>query len=219
MEHFEKLLLTRHSNKCHLVLYVDDTFVVWPHGPERLQNFLSHLNSLGPSIHFTMEIESYSAIPLLDILVIRKETILATKVYRKPTHDNFKSNYQLHVKRSLIQSLHSRASTMCQERQHLVNEISNLRCDLQLSGYPQGFIDPVINFKGSSRPSEEEKPLGSVYIPYVKGISEKFKCIGNRYNIRTIFKTKHILRSSLMKTMPNRDIQQMAPCVCSRAAP
>jgi uncharacterized protein involved in propanediol utilization len=33
-----------------------------------------------------MEIESGSAIPFLDVLVIGKETTLATKVYRKPTH-------------------------------------------------------------------------------------------------------------------------------------
>jgi hypothetical protein len=52
-----------------------------------------------------------------------------------------------------------------------------------------------------------------VYIPYVKGVSEKFKQIGNQYNIRTIFKTKHTLRSSLMKTRPERDMQQMAQCV------
>jgi hypothetical protein len=32
-----------------------------------------------------MEIESDIAIPFLDILVIRKETTLATKVYRTPT--------------------------------------------------------------------------------------------------------------------------------------
>jgi hypothetical protein len=44
---------------------------------------------------------------------------------------------------------------------------------LQLNGYPQGFIDSVSNSKGSSRPNKEEKPLGSVYIPYVKGVSEK----------------------------------------------
>jgi hypothetical protein len=56
-----------------------------------------------------------------------------------------------------------------------------------------------INSKGSSHLNTEEKPLGFVYIPYVKGISEKFRCIGNRYNIRTIFKTKHKLRSSLIK--------------------
>jgi predicted GIY-YIG superfamily endonuclease len=54
-----------------------------------------------------------------------------------------------------------------------------------------------------------------VYIPYVKGVSEKFKCIGNRYNIRTIFKTKHTLSSSRMKTRPERDQQQTAQCVYS----
>jgi hypothetical protein len=34
---------------------LDDIFVAWPHGPERLQNFLSHLNNLIPSIQLTME--------------------------------------------------------------------------------------------------------------------------------------------------------------------
>jgi hypothetical protein len=46
----------------------------------------------------------------------------------------------------------------------------------------------------------------------MKGVSEKFKCMGNQCNIRTIFKTKHTLRSSLMKTMQERDIQQTAQC-------
>jgi hypothetical protein len=61
----------------------------------------------------------------------------------------------------------------------LFNEISSLRNDLQLKGYPKGFIGSVINSKGSSHPNKEEKRLGSVYIPYVKGVSEKFECIGN----------------------------------------
>jgi hypothetical protein len=43
--------------------YVDDTFVVWPHGPEHLQDLLNHLNSLEPAIQFTMETEPESAIP------------------------------------------------------------------------------------------------------------------------------------------------------------
>jgi hypothetical protein len=109
------------------------------------------------------------------------------------------------------QSLHSRASTICQARQDLAKEI-NLRHGLQLNGYPQGFIDSVINSEGSSRPKQEEKPLGSVYIPYVKGVSEKFKRVGNRYNIRTIFRTKHTLRSSLMNTRPKIEPQQTAQC-------
>jgi hypothetical protein len=66
---------------------------------------------------------------------------------------------------------------------------NNLRHDLQLNGYPQGFIDSVVNPKGSSRPKTEEEPLGSlyVYIPYVKGVSEKFMRIGNRYIRRSAF--------------------------------
>jgi hypothetical protein len=48
--------------------------------------FLCHHNSLKPSIKFAMEAESGSAIPVLDILVIRKGTTLATRDYRKPMH-------------------------------------------------------------------------------------------------------------------------------------
>jgi hypothetical protein len=49
-----------------------------------------------------------------------------------------------------------------------VSEISSLRSDLQLNC----FIDSVIKSKGSSHLKKEQKPLGSVYIPYVKGVSE-----------------------------------------------
>jgi hypothetical protein len=65
------------------------------------------------------------------------------------------------------------------EQQDLVKEISSLKSDLQLNCYPQGFIDSVINAKGSNHLTKEHKPLGSLYIPHVKGISETFKCIGN----------------------------------------
>jgi hypothetical protein len=85
-QHFEKLALDSAQHKQLLWLYyVHDTFVIWPHDAEGLKNFLSHLSSLRLSIQFTMDIESDSPIPFLDVLVIRKETTLGTKVYRK-TH-------------------------------------------------------------------------------------------------------------------------------------
>jgi hypothetical protein len=55
------------------------------------------------------------------------------------------------------------------------------------------------------------------------GVSVKSKRIGNRLNIRTIIKTKHTFRSSLMNTRPERDPQQKAqfvysiPCECDRS--
>jgi hypothetical protein len=42
------------------------------------------------------------------------------------------------------------------------------------NGHRQGFTDLVINSKGSSHMNNMEKPLGSMHIPYVKGVSEKF---------------------------------------------
>jgi hypothetical protein len=85
MEHFEKLALDSAQHKPSVWLwYVDDTFVVWPHHPSQLQAFLSHLNSLRPSIQFTMETESDNAIAFLDVLVVRERTTLTTRVYRKP---------------------------------------------------------------------------------------------------------------------------------------
>jgi hypothetical protein len=57
MEHFENLALDSTLHKPSLwLLYFDDTFAVWPHGPEQLQDFPGHLNSLRPTIQFTMEI-------------------------------------------------------------------------------------------------------------------------------------------------------------------
>jgi hypothetical protein len=43
----------------------------------------------------------------------------------------------------------------------------------------------------------------------VKGVADKFKLIRDQYNIRTIIRTKCTLRSSLMRTRPERDPQQM----------
>jgi hypothetical protein len=143
---------------------------------------------------------------------------LATKAHRKLNHTgrylNFNTNYLPHVKRSLIQSLHNTTSTIYQE-QDLFNELSSLRRDLQLNYNPQSFIDSVINSKGSSRLNKNQKPLGPVYIPYVNDVLGKFKRIGNQYNIRTIFKTTHTLRSPLMKPRSGRYLQQTAKCISS----
>jgi hypothetical protein len=46
-----------------------------------------------------------------------------------------------------------------------------------------------------------------VAIPYLKGISEKFRHTGDKYNIRTAFKTKRSLCNLLVNTRPQRDLQ------------
>jgi hypothetical protein len=49
----------------------------------------------------------------------------------------------------------------------------------------------------------------------VKDISEKFKCVGNYYNIRTIFTTEPTLWGSFFSNRPERNSQQTAHCSCN----
>jgi hypothetical protein len=161
----------------NILRYVDDTFVIWPHGPTWLQDFLNHLNRVRPCIQFTMELESNNVSPFLDVLVVKKDSTLATRVYRKPTHTDrylkFESNHLPYVKKGLIQSLHKRAITICQDQQDLRKEIVNLRRDLQRNGYPRSIIDSVMNSKGSSQQNQEEKK--SVGFVYISHMSKEFQ--------------------------------------------
>jgi len=45
---------------------------------------------------------------------------------------------------------------------------------------------------------KEVHPRSFMSLLYVRGVSEKFKCVVNRYNIITVFKTRNTLRNSLM---------------------
>jgi hypothetical protein len=106
----------------------------------------------------------------------------------------------------------------------LAHEVNNFKHDLQLNGFPPKLINTIINnTRGNNQLRNEVKPTGSVVIPSMKGISDKFKRIGNRYNIRTIFKTKHTLKNTLMRTRPMSDPQLTAhciyniPCKCGRS--
>jgi hypothetical protein len=146
--------LSWHNMKHLLWLsYVDNTFVVWAHSPDRLWNFFNLIKGLRSSTEFTMEIESDSPYLFLDFLVISKGSALVIKVCGKPNLSgcclNFQSNHPLQVKSGIIQSSHN---TMCQEGQDLFIETDNLWCDLKFGCYFHWFIISVLHSKGRSSP-------------------------------------------------------------------
>ena len=81
--------------------YLDDTFVIWPHGQEELHRFHEHLNSLHSNIYFTMEEEKECTLPFLDVLITRRSSSLSTSVNHKPTHTeryiHFSSHHHLKI--------------------------------------------------------------------------------------------------------------------------
>ena len=140
MEFFEDLAINTSSFQPSLWLqYIDDTFVIWTHGDKHLHSFWNHLNSIRPSIQFTMEEESEGSIPFLDVLVRRREQQLETSVYRKATHTDsyihYVSNHHPATKISIITCLKKRAISVCkgeyfkEELQHLTSTF-NLLMDI-----------------------------------------------------------------------------------------
>ena len=64
MNWFEENVLDKFNVKYKLwARYVNDTFIIWQHGQEGLDNFLRELNSQKPKIKFTMEIEENNKMP------------------------------------------------------------------------------------------------------------------------------------------------------------
>jgi hypothetical protein len=65
-------------------------------------------------------------------------------------------------------------------------KIKNIRYDLMLNEYLQEFFDFIMKPLRSNHPSDTTHQ-GMIIIPYVRGLSEKFRCIGNRFSVRNIF--------------------------------
>jgi hypothetical protein len=65
----------------------------------------------------------------------------------------------------------------------------------------------------NDHPSSDMIYQGTVINSYMKGISKKFRCIGNYFNARTIFKTKHTLHGTSIKTGLVRNAHQTKQCV------
>ena len=97
--------------------YLNDTFVIQQQ--IHIELFLLHINSVDPSILFTVEdTRPYGSRPFLDTLVKPHEHgTLAKGVYRKPTHTDlylkWDSQHNLACKYSVISTFAHRSKTVC----------------------------------------------------------------------------------------------------------
>ena len=160
--------------------YVDDTFSLFIGGRDKALQFLDCLNSLHPSLQFTMESESDGKLPFLDVLVMRNDGQLRTTIYRKPTFTGLYVRWDSYCspdrKISLIRSLTIRAKRICSP-EHLDNELSRLKVILLSNGYPAGIVERVIDDTLRLKPPVLSARLKPVYLrlPWLGTTSSAFK--------------------------------------------
>ncbi|XP_030746552.1 uncharacterized protein LOC115875272 [Sitophilus oryzae] len=189
--------------------YVDDTFVVWKHGRDSLDDFLHHLNSQSPSIKFTMETEVNNQLAFLDVLVKRNGDLLDHTVYRKPTHtDRYLhklSNHHPSQKQGIIGTLANRARRIC-ANEHIQEELSHLNKAFLANGYNDREIKAALAPR-QRRPdaNEQENIINKAFLPYVSQVTDRIGKVLKKHNIKTIYKPTRKIRDCLRPAKDKRE--------------
>ena len=106
--------------------YIDDIIAAVP--SDNVYDILIFINSINPAIQFTCERENFGSLPLLDLMIQRKNDgrISFVGIYRKPTHTgqylNYFSHHPLSQKKSVASALYNRAFSLC-STEHREDEI------------------------------------------------------------------------------------------------
>jgi hypothetical protein len=162
MEDYEKAALESAPLKPRCWFrYVDDTFAIWQHSPNKLKDFLHHLNSIHQSIQFTMETESEGHLPFLDLDIYRRpDGSLGHKVYHKPIHTNLylnaKSHHHPSNKQAMLSTVIHRARSLFDE-DSLQAELVFLKDVFRENGYSDRQIHRALNGR-SLLPQPDNKP-------------------------------------------------------------
>ena len=213
MEYFEEMALgSIPLNPSMWLRYIDDTFILWPH-QEDVQILMNHVNSIRPSIQFTMEKEQDNKLSFLDVLITPTEHGFCTSVYRKPTFTghylNFHSHHPYNVKKGIVCCLQHRAKAISSDEK----EMDSLKETLHQNNYPESITSATINL--DHKTEEDTRKLTTVCLPYARGLAENVQKIYNPYNIRTTFRSESTLRRHLLQVKPPTKYRMKKNCVYS----
>ena len=167
---------------------VDDVIsVVSGNEAERL---LSHLNSLEPSIQFTLGREKDRYLLFLDLNVSRGvQGNLETSFHRKLTHTDkylaFDSHHPICHKKSVAKTLLRRADCLSSSLDSKAEERKYVFNVLEANGYTKTFLrDGQKPVTTRNTLDEREPTAGFAAIPYIQGVTEPIKRILNCHNVK-----------------------------------
>ena len=177
--------------------FIDDIFLLWTHGEDLLNRFITYLNNLHPTIKFTSSF-SHSEISFLDVNVLLINGRLETDLYVKPTDKHqylLKSScHPSHTKQSIPFSMALRLRRICSTDEFFNTRSDALTTHLIKRGYPHRFIKEEIEkvrHIPRSKALETSMKNQSNRIPFVVTFNPALPNIR-----RIIFNNLNILRSS-----------------------
>ena len=128
--------------------YIDDIFLIWRHGEDRLREFIYVLNEAHHSIKFTAE-WSGKTVSFLDVRVVKEGNKLIPYLFTKPTDTHqllhHSSCHPGYTKRGIPYSRALRIRRICSEDQFFDKRVGELRGWLFNMGYKEGEVDQQID--------------------------------------------------------------------------
>ena len=123
--------------------FIDDIFMIWPHGRNSLLKFIEYLNRVHPTIKFTSDI-SDREIAFLDLTIYIQHSQLHTRLYTKPTdrhkYLNYSSEHPISLKISIPYSQFWRLKRIHSEVQYLLESQIHMYLFLRWRKYPHNII-------------------------------------------------------------------------------
>ena len=99
--------------------YSDDIVEVWTHGEQKLQKFTNYINTLYPTIKFTL-VFSNKTLNVLDTTLILENGFISTDMYSKPTDGHlylpYDSSHPIQCKRAVPYGVALRLNRNCSSR-------------------------------------------------------------------------------------------------------
>jgi peptide-methionine (R)-S-oxide reductase len=139
--------------------YIDDIFCVMKATDPELDNFLEWINSLHPTIKFTMDANN-NGIPFLDTFIQNDGTTIKMRPYTKPTdtkqYIHPTSCHPTHVFKALPYSQALRLKKITSDKDTLKKELDNLTGYFTNRGYNPSLVSKGIN-KALRAPTQKPK--------------------------------------------------------------
>ena len=235
MEFFEELALKSAPYKPRLwKRYMDDTCCIVKKGT--VEGLLSHLNSVQPSIRFTVEVEREGNLPFLDTLLQRRDNGSLDGCHRLQEAHTHRQVPGLPVPPSIscqertgqVRCLYNRARSITTRQENLKKEECHLAEVLKQNGYPRAFI------RSSSVPSrrnvevtkapllEEGRRPPLVMLPYTEGVSEDIRWVCRKFGLKVVFRSGLSLCSMLTRVKDTLGMEKRSkvvyqiPCSCGK---
>ena len=127
--------------------YIDDIFIVWTEGEDRLKEFIDYLNNAHDTIKFTYKWSKHE-IDFLDVKVMNESGVLETDVFIKPTDSHqylhYSSCHPGACKRSIPYAQAMRLRRICSKSCFFEKRAEDLVRFLTDRGYKKAYVEDQV---------------------------------------------------------------------------